>query len=80
MFRKSFAILQFRRQFWRDTIAYSSGFGRGNQLPVSDYELTMAVYSPAQSSMGNARRKWPRNKQYTQKIRLLSSMARDNIS
>lgn len=73
MLRKTFSFRQFQNQFWRDSIAYSSGFSS----TTSDWNIASSAYSPVYNVA--PRRKWPRDKKYKDKVHIITDMARRSI-
>lgn len=73
MLRKNFFCRQFQNQVWKDSIGYSSAFSSS----ASDWNIASSAYSSAHSAA--VRRKWPREKNYKDKLRIINGLARRSI-
>lgn len=70
---------QLPRQLLASSLAYSSAFVDRNERPVSDYQQAMALYSPAAYHLRRRRGHVERQRKYSEKMRLISNMARDRV-
>ncbi|GET90998.1 unspecified product [Leishmania tarentolae] len=79
MLRLAITRLQLQRQPYANGIAYGAAFADRNEHDATAYQKATAMYSPASTSL--RRRKWhvERQKAYAAKVKLMGTMARNDL-
>lgn len=79
MLHVSVVARQLPRQLLANSIGYSSAFVDRNERPLDDHQQATALYSPAATYLRRRRGHVPRQQKYTDKVKLINSMARQRV-